>query len=376
VPAVAGTLRRWLRDDALRAALPAWLLARLAVGLGFAVALVAADELVPGHRPVQLGQGLFAWDAAFYRDIADLGYGGVAREGLRFFPLLPVLARVVAVPLFGNVGLALLLLVNAAALVAGVLLYRLAVHETGDRRVGERAAWFLALLPPAAVLVLGYAEALLLVCSIGAFLAYRKERWWAAVALGLLAGLCRPVGAALALPALLEAWPGWRQHRSATVARLAAIAAPVVGTGIYLVWVQRTYGDWQLPLRLQNDPQLRGGWANPVSTVWDSVHALVSGGSLGEGLHLPWIGLYLVLLVICFRRLPASYGAYAGALLLGALTGHTLGSFERYGLAAFPLLLALAITLHPPSLERAAHLACAAGLTGFTTLLFLNAFVP
>lgn len=365
-----------MRGDGLAAALPAWLVGRLAVGLGFAVALVVAEELVPGRHPVQLDQGLFAWDAAFYRDIADAGYDGVAQEGLRFFPLLPLLARIVAVPLFGNVGLAIILLVNAAALGAGVLLYRLAVHETGDRKVGERAAWLLALLPPAAVLVLGYAEALLLVASIGAFLCYRKERWWAAALLGLLAGSCRPVGAALALPALFEAWPGWRRQRSATIARLAAIAGPVVGTGLYLVWVQREYGDWQLPLQLQNDPELRGGWANPVSTIWDAVHSLVSSGSLGEGLHVPWIGLYLLLLVVCFRRLPVSYGAYAGALLLAALTGHTLGSFERYGLAAFPLLLALAIVLRAPALERAALLVCAAGLTGFTTLTFLNTFVP
>lgn len=64
-------MRRFLRDEGLVAALPPWLVARAAVALGFVVAVAASDELRPGDRPHQIDQGLFAWDAAFYRDIAD-----------------------------------------------------------------------------------------------------------------------------------------------------------------------------------------------------------------------------------------------------------------------------------------------------------------
>jgi hypothetical protein len=370
-------LRRFLRDEGLQAALPGWLLARLAVGLGFVVALVAADELRPGNRPIQIHQGLFAWDGAFYRDIADHGYHGVAREGLRFFPLLPLASRALGVPLLGHVGVALLVLVQVAALVAGVLLFRLAVIETGDRPTARRAAWLLALLPPATVLVLGYAEALLLVFAIGFFLCIRSGRWWSAAALGVLAGLSRPVGMTLALPALIEAV---RLARSApwraVVARAAAIVGPVVGGGAFLAWAGHVYGDWQLPLRLQNSSDLRGGWANPVSTVLDAVRALGSGERLGEGLHAPWILVFGVLLVLAFRLLPVSYGAWSAVLLLSALTGHTLGSFERYGLAAFPLVLTLAIVTRHAPVERVLLVGSAAALTGFATLVFVGAFVP
>ena len=370
-------MRRYLRDEALLAALPGWVLARLFVGLGFVVALVGADELRPGGRPIQIHQGLFAWDGAFYRDIADYGYHGVAREGLRFFPLLPLLSRWLGTVTFGHVGLALLLLVQVAALVAGVLLFRLAVMETGDRAVATRASWLLALLPPATVLVLGYAEALLLVFAIGFFLAIRRGRWWTAALLGALAALSRPVGMTLALPALIEAA---RQVRGAPwrslVARGAAILGPVVGGGAFLAWSQHVHHDWLLPLRLQNATDLRGGWANPISTIDHSVRALVSGDHLGEGLHVPWIAVFGVLLVVAFRVLPASYGAWSAVLLLSALTGHTLGSFERYGLAAFPLLLALAIVARPPLVERALLLGCSAAITAFAAMIFVGAFVP
>jgi hypothetical protein len=369
-------LRRLLRDEGLRAAAPGWLLARLGVALGFVVAYVGADKLTPGSLPFQVDQGLFAWDAAFYRDIADFGYHGVAEEGLRFFPLLPLLSRVLAVPLFGHVGLALLLLVQVAALVAGVLLYRLAVVETADRATGVRAAWLLALLPPAAVLVLGYAEALLLCFAIGFFLCIRRERWWLAALLGVFAGLSRPVGMTLALPALIEGvrigrtlpWRAWSS-------RAAALLGPVLGGGLYLAWAQHVHGDWLLPMRLQNSAELRGGWANPLSTIWGAVDA-VTTQEWREALHVPWIAVFAVLLVIAFRTLPASYGAWSAVLLLSALTGHTLGSFERYGHAAFPLVLALAIAMKSLAVERAALVACGAAFSAFAALLFLGAFVP
>lgn len=370
-------MRRLLRDQALIAALPGWVLARVLVGLGFVIALVASDEIRPGERPLQIDQGLFSWDAAFYRDIADHGYDDVAREGLRFFPLLPLLSRALAVPLLGNVGVALVILVNVAALAAGLLLYRLTLRETGDRPTATRAAWFLALLPPATVLVLGYAEALLLVCAIAFFWCIRSERWWLAALFGVLAGLTRPVGMTLLLPAVFEAarvrrgvsWRGWS-------ARAAAALGPVAGGAAFLAWVDHEHGDWQLPLRLQNAAGLRGGWANPASTVWHAVESLFQGEELGEGLHVPWIAVFVVLLIVAFRTLPASYGIWSAALLLSAVTGHTLGSFERYGLGAFPLVIALAIVTRPPVVDRAAIVASGAALSAFAALAFVGAFVP
>ena len=365
-------MRRYLRDDALLAALPGWVLARVLVGAGFVVALVTSDELRPHDRPLQIHQGLFSWDAAFYRDIADYGYHHIAREGLRFFPFLPLVSRALAVPLLGNVGMALIVIVNVAALVAGVLLYRLALRETQDRGIATRAAWFLALLPPATVLVLGYAEALLLVFAIAFFLCIRGDRWWLAVVFGVLAGLTRPVGMTLLVPAVIEAL----RNRRAFLARVPAIVAPVVGGAAYLAWVSHEYGDWKLPLRLQNATDLRGGWASPTSTVWHAVDSLAHGGKLGEGLHVPWIAVFAVLLVIAFRTLPSSYGWWSAVLLVSALTGHTLGSFERYGLGAFPLVLALAIALRAPLLDRVALVASGAAMTAFAALAFVGAFVP
>lgn len=361
--------------DDLAGALPGWIVARLTVGLGFLIAVVASDELRPGRRVLQIHQGLFAWDAAWYRDIADHGYNGVTRAGLRFFPLVPLASRALSVPLFGNVGLALIVLVNAAALVAGVLLHRLVREETADRALSTRATWLMALLPSAMVFVLGYAESVALALVIGVFLMLRRRRWWAAFGLGVLAGLCRPTGLLLAVPALIEASRGWRSATDRG-GRVASVAGAPFGTAIYLAWVGWQYHDWALPLRLQNANDLRGGWADPLSAVWGSARALASDGRMGDGLHLPWIGLFALLLVVTFARLPVSYGAFASAVLALALSAHNLGSLERYGLFAFPLLIALAMVSTDQRVERAVLTAFGAALCGYSTLIFLGAFVP
>jgi hypothetical protein len=79
---------------------------------------------------------------------------------------------------------------------------------------------------------------------------------------------------------------------------------------------------------------------------------------------------------VTFRRWPASYGAFAAAVLALALSAHNLGSFERYGLFAFPLVLSLATVSSEPRVERAVLAAAGAALAGFTVLILLGAFVP
>ena len=132
-------------------------------------------------RPIPLGQGLFAWDGAFYRAIAEDGYRAVGRASLRFFPLVPGLARILGWVFLGHTAVALLVIANVSALGFGALIHRLAIHETGDLAVARRAAWFAAVFPAAAVLVLGYAEATAMLLGALMFLGLRTRRFgWAA----------------------------------------------------------------------------------------------------------------------------------------------------------------------------------------------------
>ena len=71
-------------------------------------------------------------------------------------------------------GAALILVSNLAALVATALLFVLVRRETADTDLARRSIWFLSLAPAAFVLVMGYAESVLLCLFLGCFLALRR----------------------------------------------------------------------------------------------------------------------------------------------------------------------------------------------------------
>jgi hypothetical protein len=361
-----------------RAAFVPWLVGRALVIGTLGLSRFAFDEAAPDtERPVQLGQGLFAWDAAFYRDIAEGGYDAVPRSGVRFFPLYPLVGRALGFVLAHHTEAALLIIANLSALLFGALLHRLALIETGDRRLAARAAWFAGVFPPAMALVMGYAEGLFLALAVGVFLALRRKAFLLAAVGGLLAGLTRPGGALLALPALIEGWRGWRAvDWRGLVSRATAILAPLAGIAVYLAWVGHVYGDALLPMRLQSDPGRRGGFRDPVSRMIDAVGDLFGGDRFGSGLHVLWAVLFVGLLVVLIRRFPASYSAYAGASLLLLLSASNLDSFERYAMGTFPFLLALAAVTGGKEVERPAIALSAAGLVAYSLLAFFGVYVP
>ena len=92
---------------------------------------------------------LLGWDAGWYRDIAAHGYGGVAREGLRFFPLFPMLGRALAWLPGVSAGAGVVFLANVATLALGVALVRARTRRAARRRAA-RAPRGLARVPGAA----------------------------------------------------------------------------------------------------------------------------------------------------------------------------------------------------------------------------------
>jgi hypothetical protein len=363
------------RRDELAAALPPWVVARILVVVAYVLVAAAADELAPNRDTPRLDQHLLAWDGDWYDAIADEGYGALPPEAVRFFPLFPLLGRGLGFLLGGNQGLGLILVANVAALVAGMLIYRLAVEETGDEPLARRAAWLFALFPGAFVLVWGYAEALMLVALIGAFLALRRQAWWLAGALGLVAGLSRPLGLFLVLPALWEVSRGWRDiHGRAWLARAAAVLGAPVGVLAYLAYTAANDGGFFAPLTEQSP--YRGAVTDPFSRLADAAGDMVSASRLGDAVHPPMAILFVVLTVVVVRKWPVRYALFTVPLVLVAFSAESFNSLERYGLNAFPLVLALATITERRELERAAIALGAAGIVALSAVAWIGNYVP
>ena len=352
---------------ASRPAVRAWLVSRAAVLALMAVATYLQVRHGYGRAPVRPGAtAFFAWDGGWYRDIAERGYADP--DALRFFPLFPMSARLLG-PLAGVV---LVVVANLSALAYAEGLVRLTAFELGDR-AASRVPWLALLSPAAFVLAIAYAEATAAALAVWCLYAVRRGRWLPAAAFAFGAGLARPVGLLLALPVLVEALRAWR---SDTLRRVVAVAAAPAGCAAYLLWCAVARDDALAPFRVQQRSELRGGvLAAPWPALGRAWRAVLELGPWNLALRFVWIPVFLALLVLVARRLPASYAAYAAPLLLIALGTPRLASFERYALTAFPLLMAAA-TLRSRLGWVALRVSFTAAVPLYAILAFTNRYVP
>lgn len=367
--ATPAELRRAMPADLRRAlviAVPAWLASRALAAAALWICWLRNGHSFPvsGHGAPG-ATGIWAWDAAWYRSIAEHGYAGqLHAHGERFFPLLPLLGRWVGVVFGGRPGVALVVIANLAALGFGVGVALLAQRELGERAAAS-ATWLTLLAPGGVVLTIAYAEALAGVLAVAYLLAVRSRglsTWWAVPA-GVLGGLARPTGFLIAVVPLVELWLTRRERdRPRQSALLAAVAAPAAGAGIYCLWTAAVDGDLFLPFTAQSAPGLRGGvLANPLHGLFVAPNR----SGLPVALRVVVVLAALALLVLVWRLLPRSIAVWSTVLVLAAVTSAQGTSLPRYLSAVFPLFMALgAVT----SRRRPAIVTCTLSAVAFVVV--------
>ncbi len=378
------------------AVLPAWLVTRLLVGVAW-VAVQVADPTPDAGAFDQVRPGLMAWDGGWYRGIAERGYGPVGLEGSRFFPLFPMLGRLLSPLVGGREPWALVVLSNGAALAALVLTVRLVRSMGGDHRDGRAAVWAVSLYPASFVTVWAYSESLMLVGVIGAVVAARSGRWWTAAAAAAVAGASRPLGALVAVALMIEALPSiglGSEERSRTGtgtpssrgARVIAIGSAPAAAAAYVLWASARFDTWLAPARAQDD--LRGALVLPPVRLVQSLGEVVSD-PLGDGLHAPFAWALAGLAVVAFWpsdrvssvSLPRSLAVFSALVVAVSVGADNLNSLERYGLNAVPLLALAAGMTRRASLRRAwfgptVAVFSGAALVAMTALAWAGEYVP
>ncbi|MGP8302793.1 hypothetical protein ACTPOK_33635 [Streptomyces inhibens] len=301
------------------------------------------------------------WDSLWYTRVAEQGYGysvqlanGDVHSNLAFFPLLPWLER-------GLSALSPLSPADAGMVVAWLasLAAAWALYATGERLHGPgtgvalAALW--AALPVGIVQSMAYSESLFTALAAWGVHCVLTGRWVWAGALASLAGLTRPVGAAVVaavwITAAVTVWraraggAGWRaalrEHRGML---LGVLLAPLGWCG-YFLWVGAQRGS------LTGYLDVQGGWGNGFDgglAFASFIGHQLSGPAFAAGLGLlVGVGLVIWLYVRGVRRgQPLPLAVYGGTVLLLALTAKGyFGSKPRLMLPAYPLLLPLAAGL-------------------------------
>lgn len=293
------------------------------------------------------------WDSIWYSRIAENGYGytaqldgGVTHPDLAFFPLLPWLERLLAAltPLSApDAGLLIAALASLAA--------AWGIFAIGDHLHGPRAGVCLVVLwaatPVGIVQSMAYSESLFTALAAWGLYAVLTDRWVWAGALASLAGLTRPVGAAVVAALwITAALRFWSTGRLAPRVMCGLLLAPLGWLG-YVAWVSARRGSVSGYLDVQ------GEWGNGFDG------GLAFAGFIGEWLTSGWpgflagvgllMGVALIIwaLVLCVRQgQPVPLLVYTGAVVVLALCAKGyFGSKPRLLMPAFPLLLPLALVL-------------------------------
>lgn len=373
--------------DTLSAVGPPFLLSRAFI---VALALLLSDLLSQGVLPLSpaVHPGVLsplsnAWDAGWYISIARDGYDSALEDGRQhnyaFFPLLPMLMRLVVGsnrPL-SDYGLAGVVINHGLFLAALVVLYQLTLAVFRDPAMGRRVVWIVAVSPWAFVFSMAYTEALFLFLSATALwgawrLEYHPARWqttWlaAAVTLGCVQGaaLTRPPGVLLAVAV---AWIFFMRARGYTPRQRAVlVAAPFLSAALaFAAFVSYISFHTRSPGAVL---QAARGWGGGF---WPDLQARLASGDLLTWVYAAVQFIFLVgwvSLTVAVWRLRGGYpemlratqwppvravpgvGAFRlyGAMLLGILTQVPAAlSLARYALMSFPCAWVLAtVPWHP-----------------------------
>jgi hypothetical protein len=326
------------------------------------------------------------WDSGWFIVIARDGYDAPDPDRAAFFPLYPLLIRIVGEPI-GSLEVAGVAVSLVAFIVGLYLLHRLTELEVG-RPAADRTVLLLALFPMAFYFSAIYSESLFLALTVGSLYAARRGRWMGAAILGALAAATRSSGVMLVIPLLIMLLYGPAENRDARprARDLAAVLAVPLGLLAYMAGVRLTtrfgflapfkaQGDWMRELK----GPIVGLWGGVKNGVWGAREA-IWGASLTEPVSAVRSGLLnfaaLVFASIgvvgAFRRLPAAYGAYALAGLLFAISFPAndlmLKSLPRLVVVLFPIFMWLGIVTERRSFHTVALVASAVGLAWFSAM--------
>lgn len=291
------------------------------------------------------------WDAIWYLRIADFGY---ARDDLSpsFFPFFPILVRGFE-SLVGNASLAGLIVCTMAAFGVFVILYRISAELFDDARA-RRAVLYCAVFPTSYYLLGGYAESVLVVCSLASLYFARQNRWWLAGLAAAGATLARPIGFLVALPLAIEAWRSGSSIDE-RVRALPSLLGVAVAMGTWMIYLQAQFHDALLWIHAED------GWQRvfviPGQTIWWTIQDIIEARAQAANniLDLGLTGIAFGAVLIAFRKLPLSFSVYALAMLSVPLLSYAqaeayklmpMAAAGRRALVAFPMFVGLGTLWH------------------------------
>jgi hypothetical protein len=265
------------------------------------------------------------FDTLWYLRIAERGYD--LPHAVIFYPLYPAAIRLVSSVM--PTSAAALVVSTVAAFFFFWGLQRLAAELSDIGRL--RMVLLVCAWPTSFILFAAYAESLNLALIILAVVFGREQRWRAATACGILAGLCRPSGVLVAIPLAMMAL------RSRRWASVFVVLTPL-GLLSYWGWLR-----WSGRLSVVEAYRVYQGarLAPPWASVREALRLIVMQHDLLLAIKL---GLVILAAALSLRRevrLEDKLFALAVIVQMLMYTGRPLLGAARYLMPAYPAFVML-----------------------------------
>ena len=278
------------------------------------------------------------FDSISYLHIAAHGYDSAAVTV--FYPFFPALIRVCGW-ITGQPWLSALAISTAATFFLFWGLQKLIMLDL-PWGIAVVSIGLLAAFPASFIFFAAYPDSLVIALMVWSIYFARRENWWAAGALGFLAGLTKAVGGLVAIPLVILIW---RERR------WRALPAPILSV--------LSFPAFQLWIRHLGFPSVSETYARDWGTVpgmpWDTLSKSIAEVAHTGNLLLEMNLAAIALVAACVaagavsRKIRLEYAVFSAAAITVFLTKQTtpiLQSTMRYSLAVFPAFVLAARALH------------------------------
>ena len=286
------------------------------------------------------------WDSRWYMDIAQNGYSTATKlpdfpnqTNFPFFPLYPLLMRLLGNLLGGHYFWAGLIISNVCLLLSCYVLYKLIEMQWG-LKLAFRSVKYLFLFPVSFIFSGVFTESLYLLLSLLCFYLAKRRQWWLAGLCGALLSAARPLGVLIALPLLFEYFQSIEfKPRSVRFNSLFLLLVPL-GLAAFCLYNYQVTGD--LFFFKTNQAAWDRELMNPIVALWQALTQGIGEPSFKKLLEVGFFIATFALLSLFYKKIGFSYwllGMYSIFIPLSA----GVASMPRFTLTIFPLFIVLAM---------------------------------
>lgn len=305
------------------------------------------------------------WDGGHYLNIAQNGYTNLQETA--FFPLYPILIKIIGTVLIGHYLFAGLLISNVSFLLFLYVLGRLSKILIKKQSLD---LVFIYLLYPASFFAVAfYSEGLFLAVSALALLYFLRKQYFIAYTLAAICAVTRPFGLILIFAMFVSEIFVLLRNKKLSQEVIKPFAHLLSGLSLFSLYAFFLYTKFQDPLAFLS---VQSKWnreiMDPVTTfiMYIGNFATFKLQHVMDYLDLVVFCSAVTILVLGIKKLPTVIWIYSMLVLLFGATTGTLTGTPRYAVSAIGVFILMAEYLqNRPKLK----------VTVFAVFLFLQIFL-